>query len=116
VTDTQTGPNTEPDTGPLLSASGLSVRFGGLRALHDVDVALHSGRVLGMIGPNGAGKSTLINLLTGHVRRTSGQVVLAGHDITDARPWRIAHAGVAGTRCSPRSRLRRAPPGRFCCR
>lgn len=88
---------TGPDTEPLLSASGLSVRFGGLRALHDVDVALHSGRVLGLIGPNGAGKSTLINLLTGHVRRSAGRVALAGRDITDARPWRIAHAGVART-------------------
>jgi branched-chain amino acid transport system ATP-binding protein len=88
---------TEPDTEPLLSAAGLSVRFGGLRALHDVDLTLHAGRVVGLIGPNGAGKSTLINLLTGHVRRAAGRVVLAGQDITGARPWRIAHAGVART-------------------
>ncbi len=85
------------DSRPLLSATGLSVRFGGLRAVHEVDVELHAGRLLGVIGPNGAGKSTLINLLTGHVRRSAGRVVLAGRDITDARPWRIAHAGVART-------------------
>jgi branched-chain amino acid transport system ATP-binding protein len=81
----------------LLEASGLSVRFGGLRAVSDVDLALHPGRLLGVIGPNGAGKSTLINVLTGHVRRSAGTVRVGGRDLTGARPWRIAHAGVART-------------------
>jgi branched-chain amino acid transport system ATP-binding protein len=82
---------------PILSAFGLSARFGGLRAVNDVDIALFAGKVLGVIGPNGAGKSTLINLLTGHVRRTSGTVRAGGRDVTNARPWTIAHAGVART-------------------
>ena len=84
-------------SGPLLEASGLSVRFGGLRAVSDVDLALHPGRLLGVIGPNGAGKSTLINVLTGHARRSAGTVRVGGRDLTGARPWRIAHAGVART-------------------
>jgi branched-chain amino acid transport system ATP-binding protein len=80
-----------------LSARGLSRRFGGVTALRGVDLDLHPGRLLGVIGPNGAGKSTLVNLLTGHLRPTTGRVEVAGRDLTGARPWRIAHAGVART-------------------
>ncbi|MEN3307060.1 MAG: branched-chain amino acid transport system ATP-binding protein [Micromonosporaceae bacterium] len=80
-----------------LSARNLSRRFGGLTALAGVDLDLAPGRLLGVIGPNGAGKSTLINLLTGHVKPTTGRVLVDGRDLTGARPWRIAHAGVART-------------------
>jgi branched-chain amino acid transport system ATP-binding protein len=82
---------------PPLQASGLSKRFGGLQAVARVDLRLHSGRLLGVIGPNGAGKSTLVNLLTGHARPTTGRVLVNGRDLTGARPWRLAHAGVART-------------------
>jgi branched-chain amino acid transport system ATP-binding protein len=82
---------------PLLEARSLSRRFGGLLAVAGVDLELHPGRLLGLIGPNGAGKSTLINLLTGHIRPTAGRVLVAGRDMTGARPWRIAHAGVGRT-------------------
>jgi branched-chain amino acid transport system ATP-binding protein len=82
---------------PLLRARGLSKRFGGLHAVVDVDLDLRPGHLLGLIGPNGAGKSTLINLLTGHVRPTAGTVQIDGRDSTGARPWRLAHAGVART-------------------
>jgi branched-chain amino acid transport system ATP-binding protein len=58
---------------------------------------LCAGRLLGVIGPNGAGKSTMINLLTGHIRPTAGRVLVDGHDVTAARPWELAHAGVART-------------------
>jgi branched-chain amino acid transport system ATP-binding protein len=80
-----------------LRATGLSKRFGGLLAVSGVDLELRPGELLGVIGPNGAGKSTLINLLTGHVRPSTGSVVVDGRDVTGARPWRIAHAGVART-------------------
>jgi branched-chain amino acid transport system ATP-binding protein len=80
-----------------LRATGLSKRFGGLLAVSGVDLELHAGKLLGVIGPNGAGKSTLINLLTGHARPTTGRVEIDGRDLTGARPWRIAHAGVART-------------------
>jgi branched-chain amino acid transport system ATP-binding protein len=81
----------------LLQARGLSKRFGGLLAVSEVDLDLHPGRLLGVIGPNGAGKSTMINLLTGHIRPTTGRVLVDGRDLTAARPWRLAHAGVART-------------------
>ena len=80
-----------------LVATGLSRRFGGLLAVSGVDLELRPGKLLGVIGPNGAGKSTLINLLTGHIRPTTGRVEVDGRDLTGARPWRIAHAGVART-------------------
>jgi branched-chain amino acid transport system ATP-binding protein len=82
---------------PVLQARGLSKTFGGLRAVHAVDLELRPGHLLGVIGPNGAGKSTLVNLLTGHVRPDAGRVEIAGVDLTGARPWRIARAGVART-------------------
>jgi branched-chain amino acid transport system ATP-binding protein len=80
-----------------LVAAGLSKRFGGLLAVSGVDLELRPGTLLGVIGPNGAGKSTVINLLTGHTRPTTGSVHIDGRDMTGARPWRIAHAGVART-------------------
>jgi branched-chain amino acid transport system ATP-binding protein len=83
-------------TAPL-EARGLSRRFGGLVALGGVDLDLAEGRLLGVIGPNGAGKSTLINLLAGSLKPTTGTVHIGGRDYTGARPWRIAHAGVART-------------------
>jgi branched-chain amino acid transport system ATP-binding protein len=81
----------------LLQAQGLSKRFGGLLAVSDVNLELHAGRLLGVIGPNGAGKSTMINLLTGHIRPTTGRVFVDGEDMTAARPRRLAHAGIART-------------------
>jgi branched-chain amino acid transport system ATP-binding protein len=82
---------------PLLAASKLSRRFGGLLAVSDVDLELRPGRLLGVIGANGAGKSTLINMLTGHIQPTAGRVLVDGQDYTGAKPWKIAHAGVART-------------------
>jgi len=84
-------------TSPLLQARGLCRRFGGLLAVNQLDVDLYPGRLLGVIGPNGAGKSTAINLLTGHIKPTSGKVLIDGEDVTGAKPWRVAHAGVART-------------------
>jgi branched-chain amino acid transport system ATP-binding protein len=82
---------------PVLEVDGLGRRFGGLAAVHDVSLDLEEATVLGVIGPNGAGKSTLINLITGHVKPTSGRVIVDGRDVTGARPWVIAGARVART-------------------
>jgi branched-chain amino acid transport system ATP-binding protein len=82
---------------PILEVEQLSRRFGGLAAVNDVSFSLGEAEVLGVIGPNGAGKSTLINLITGHVKPTSGRVVIGGRDVTGARPWAIADAEVART-------------------
>jgi branched-chain amino acid transport system ATP-binding protein len=82
---------------PILQVRKLSKRFGGLWAVRDVSFAVADGQILGIIGPNGAGKSTLINLITGHLRPTSGQVLIHGDDVTGSRPWVIAHDRVART-------------------
>jgi branched-chain amino acid transport system ATP-binding protein len=82
---------------PILEVLKLSKRFGGLWALRDVSFSVAEGQILGIIGPNGAGKSTLINLITGHLRPTSGQVRIHGEDVTGSRPWVVAHDRVART-------------------
>jgi branched-chain amino acid transport system ATP-binding protein len=82
---------------PVLETRGLGRSFGGLRAVSNVSFSVPEGQVLGVIGPNGAGKSTFINLVTGHIRPSEGQVLIDGKDLTGARPWVIAHARVART-------------------
>jgi branched-chain amino acid transport system ATP-binding protein len=81
----------------VLEVRGVSRRFGGLWAVRDVSFSVREGQILGIIGPNGAGKSTLINLITGHLRPTAGRILINGVDLTNARPWVIARAGVART-------------------
>jgi branched-chain amino acid transport system ATP-binding protein len=82
---------------PVLEVRGLGRRFGGLHAVADLSFSVPKGQVVGVIGPNGAGKSTFVNLVTGHLRPTSGQVLVDGDDITGAPPWRVARARVART-------------------
>jgi len=82
---------------PLLEASGLSRHYGGLKAVDDVSLTLEPGTVLGLIGPNGAGKTTLLNLMSGCERPTAGRLAVDGRDLTGARPWAFARAGVART-------------------
>ncbi len=82
---------------PVLETRGLGRRFGGLQAVSDVSFSVPAGQILGVIGPNGAGKSTFINLVTGHTKPTEGRVLIDGKDLTGARPWVIAQAGVART-------------------
>ncbi|MDQ1483546.1 MAG: branched-chain amino acid transport system ATP-binding protein [Actinomycetota bacterium] len=81
----------------MLETRGLGRSFGGLKAVSDVSFSVEEGQVLGVIGPNGAGKSTFINLVTGHIKPTQGQVLIDGKDLTGAPPWVIAHARVART-------------------
>jgi branched-chain amino acid transport system ATP-binding protein len=81
----------------LLTASGLSVRFGGVRALDGVDLGLDHREILGLIGPNGAGKTTLLNVLSGFQRADRGRVAFADRTITDWDPPRRARAGLGRT-------------------
>ncbi|SIO67053.1 amino acid/amide ABC transporter ATP-binding protein 1, HAAT family [Bradyrhizobium erythrophlei] len=60
----------------LLRAEGLSKRFGGVQALSDVSFAMHRGQIVGLIGPNGSGKSTCVNLLSGNLPVSAGEVWL----------------------------------------
>ena len=78
----------------LLSAKGLTKRFGGLAAVNDVSVDLWRDRIHAVIGPNGAGKSTLTNLLSGDLPPSAGQIMLAGRDITGWTPERISRQGL----------------------
>jgi branched-chain amino acid transport system ATP-binding protein len=80
----------------VLSTTGLSVRFGGVRAVDEVDVVVEEGQLVGLIGPNGAGKTTFIDAITAFVRYT-GRVELDGHDLTGLPPHARARRGLART-------------------
>lgn len=82
---------------PALSGTGLTLKFGGLTAVADVEFILGDGEILGIMGPNGAGKSTLLNLVTGIYRPTDGTVNLDGRNITGLPAHRIAQLGIART-------------------
>ncbi len=72
----------EGRTGPILKASGLTKRYGGLTANSDIDFSVNYGELRGIIGPNGAGKSTFFKMLTCEIPPTSGTIVFEGRDIT----------------------------------
>ena len=82
---------------PLLSAQGITKRFGGLEAVSGVDLDIRRGEILGVLGPNGAGKTTFVNCVTGLDRPTSGAVLFRGTDITKLPAWRIGRLGIART-------------------
>lgn len=79
---------------PVLLAEGLTRRFGGFVAVHDVTLAFHEGEIHGLIGPNGAGKSTLFNLLTRMLPASSGRILYRGHDISRMPPAKVARMGL----------------------
>jgi branched-chain amino acid transport system ATP-binding protein len=81
----------------LLQASGVSIRFGGLKALTDFNLTVKQGDLLGLIGPNGAGKSTAFNVLTGVYQPTEGEVRVAGQRVNGWVPHQINHLGLART-------------------
>jgi branched-chain amino acid transport system ATP-binding protein len=80
---------------PFLRTEGLSIRFGGLTALDNVNFEIQRGEVRAIIGPNGAGKSTFFNCLTGVLRLTAGHILLNGENITGFPPDRISQKGIA---------------------
>ena len=81
----------------LLDVAGLSIRFGGLAALSDVDLAVGAGEIFALIGPNGAGKTTVFNIVTGLYRPLAGHVRFDGHDLLARAPHAVARLGVART-------------------
>jgi branched-chain amino acid transport system ATP-binding protein len=86
----------------MLSARGLTKRFGGVVVAQDLDLDLELGRVVALIGPNGAGKTTLFNMLTGFVKPDSGTITFDGRRIEDLPAHRRARAGIARTWQRPR--------------
>ncbi len=81
----------------LLELTGVTRRFGGLRAVSDVTLSIAQGEVVGLIGPNGAGKTTLVNVVTGVHPASAGSVRFLGEDITRLRPYQAARRGIART-------------------
>ena len=81
----------------MLEVTGLSVRFGGVKALHDVELTVDDGQVCGLIGPNGAGKTTLFNCLSRLAEPSSGSIRFDGVEVLERKPHEIAGLGIART-------------------
>src|SRR3954447_21345950 len=87
---------------PLLNVSGLSKRFGALRAVQDVSFAVDEGEILGLIGPNGSGKSTTFNCVAGLYAPSGGSIVFENAEIAGLTADRVCHSGIARTFQIPR--------------
>jgi ABC-type branched-subunit amino acid transport system ATPase component len=81
----------------LLAVRSVSMNFGGLAALKQVDFGVQQGEIVGLIGPNGAGKTTMFNCLSGFLTPTSGDVVFQGASIVGLTPHRITALGMTRT-------------------
>lgn len=84
-------------TPPILEIDRLRKAFGGLVAVNDISFAVAEGELLGLIGPNGSGKTTTMNLISGALAPTSGEVRLDGKRISGTSPAAISEAGIART-------------------
>ena len=83
------------EAAPVLRTEGLTIRFGGLTALNNVNFEVRREEIRAIIGPNGAGKSTFFNCLTGVLRPTSGRILFGGDEITGLPPNLISRKGIA---------------------
>jgi branched-chain amino acid transport system ATP-binding protein len=81
----------------ILAAEGVSLRFGGVRALTEVSFAVQPGEIFSIIGPNGAGKTSMVNCVSGRYRPTEGRILFDGQDITKLGPNRRAGLGIGRT-------------------
>src|SRR4051794_360237 len=81
----------------LLELKNVSLAFGGLRVVSDLDVEVKEGEIVSLIGPNGAGKTTVFNLITGIYEPDSGEIRLDGRNIAGLQPHKINQLGVART-------------------
>jgi len=79
----------------ILEVRDVSVHFGGVQALQEVNLAVEAGSIHCIIGPNGAGKSTLVNVLTGRIRPDRGQVTFDGRSLLGVKPHDINQCGIA---------------------
>jgi branched-chain amino acid transport system ATP-binding protein len=86
----------------FLETRDITVRFGGLVAVDAVSASFRSGELVGIIGPNGAGKTTFFNAISGVQAPTSGQLLVAGRNLSGHAPHRYAAAGIARTFQTPR--------------
>jgi branched-chain amino acid transport system ATP-binding protein len=79
----------------LIETRHVSKAFGGFQALEDVSLAVHAGELVSVVGPNGAGKTTLVNLLTGLLAPSSGEVLFMGRNVAALGPVELADRGLA---------------------
>jgi len=84
-------------TSDILQVKNVTMQFGGLKAVSDLNLNIPHKSIFGLIGPNGAGKTTAFNVLTGVYTPTSGQILLKGQDISGLSPHQICASGVART-------------------
>ena len=82
---------------PILELKNVSRVFDGIRAVDDVSLKFFRGEIVGLIGPNGAGKTTLVNLISGFLPVSSGDVIFEGKSLVRSKPHVIAQMGVART-------------------
>ena len=81
----------------MLEAKNISMHFGELAALQNINLSVEKGEILGLIGPNGAGKTTFFNCVTGFLNATRGDIFFNGQNITRLGPHRICHLGICRT-------------------
>ncbi|MBV8455232.1 MAG: ABC transporter ATP-binding protein [Acetobacteraceae bacterium] len=84
-------------TTPLICSERLTMQFGGITAVNELDLAVNEGELVGLIGPNGCGKTTTINMLTGHLTPVAGRILLRGHAVHGWPAYKFAGAGVGRT-------------------
>lgn len=80
-----------------LQTKKLTMQFGGLKAVSELDINVPKGAIFGLIGPNGAGKTTAFNMLTGVYAPTSGEVIGFDHSLVGLKPYEITKKGLART-------------------
>src|SRR3984957_4543952 len=81
----------------LLQLDKTTIRFGGLTAVSELDLAIGRNELVGLIGPNGAGKTTAFNLITGVYQPTAGRIFFDGESIVGRKPYQITARGIART-------------------
>jgi branched-chain amino acid transport system ATP-binding protein len=82
---------------PVLQLKNVSMHFGGIKAVTDLELTLHEGEILALIGPNGAGKTTAFNTMTGVYVPTQGDVLVNGASVKGLKPFQITAKGLART-------------------
>jgi lipopolysaccharide export system ATP-binding protein len=81
-------------TSPALFTQGLAKRYGDREVVHDLDLRVESGEVVGLLGPNGAGKTTSFSMIVGGIRPTRGRVFVGEEELTDLPMYQRARLGV----------------------
>jgi len=81
----------------ILKIDDITMQFGGVTAIDNLNFEVKKGTIYGLIGPNGAGKTTIFNIITGNLKPTKGFVLFEGRDITGTKPNKVVYKGIART-------------------